>query len=90
MPASLPLSNTSGIALSSSGTVVVGGRTSSAPVLLASFDGGATWTMVYQGSDTILISELGFTTATQGVAIIGNRLLMTVDGGHSWNPMSFG
>ncbi len=47
--------------------------------------------------------QLGFTTPTQGVAIIGTpaaagaptgappgRLLMTRDGGHTWSAVSFG
>jgi len=33
---------------------------------------------------------VGFTTATQGVAIEGNgTLAMTFDGGHDWAPVKF-
>lgn len=64
--------------------------------LVASFDGGATWTDLhtagaqgkYAGADFV-----GFTTATQGVAIMGDgpgtTMLMTRDGGHTWEPVDF-
>jgi hypothetical protein len=54
--------------------------------LLLTFDGGKTWSSIYNGS---AIGFVGFTTADQGVAITGNTLLMTFDGGKTWNPVSF-
>ena len=60
--------------------------------VVATFDGGASWSTVYTGSGTV--RYVGFTTATQGVAIetpasssVGT-LLVTHDGGHSWTPAS--
>lgn len=56
--------------------------------ILATFNGGASWSKVYTGSGGI--QYVGFTTPSQGVAIAGNptgnlgSLLMTVDGGHDW------
>jgi hypothetical protein len=72
-------------------TVVVGGST---PALYATFDGGHTWQMVYQGAPGSSWSYLSFTTLTQGVAITStpsgrSSMLMTRDGGHSWAPGSF-
>jgi photosystem II stability/assembly factor-like uncharacterized protein len=69
--------------------------------ILATFDGGSTWTTVYIGPASQGIDYLGFTTTTQGVAIelespICNNssctspagsLLMTHDGGHEWAPV---
>ena len=60
--------------------------------VVATFDGGASWSTVYTGTGTVLYA--GFTTATRGLAIetpasspVGT-LLVTVDGGHSWAPTS--
>ena len=60
--------------------------------VVATFDGGASWSTVYTGTGTV--RYVGFTTATQGVAIetpasspVGT-LLMTHDAGHSWTPAS--
>lgn len=72
---------------------VVGG-----PGLAATFDGGRTWRAVYTAPSGSAVRVVGFTTATQGVAIVTNAttsstpstLLMTSDGGTSWSPVSFG
>jgi len=59
--------------------------------LLASFDGAVRWSDVYTGD----IAYLGFTSPTQGVAIVRNfqsasaTMIMTFDGGHHWAPVSF-
>jgi hypothetical protein len=62
----------------------------------ASFDNGHTWvgTLAF-GDGGVGLSDLGFTTATQGVVIYGQinyppglQLLMTHDGGHSWIPVN--
>jgi hypothetical protein len=62
----------------------------------ASFDGGRTWTGTLSiGDGGLGLSDLGFTTATQGVVIHGQttypqslQLLMTRDGGHEWDPVA--
>jgi hypothetical protein len=59
--------------------------------ILATFNGGSTWGSVYSGGGSI--AYLGFTTATQGVAVetrpstAAGSLLMTRDGGHHWVPV---
>ena len=59
--------------------------------LLASFDSGAQWSVVYTGD----IAYLGFTSPTQGVAIVRayqsatSTMIMSFDGGHLWAPVSF-
>jgi hypothetical protein len=52
----------------------------------ATFDGGATWTTVLP---TGAENDVGFTTSSQGVAIVQRSLLMTRDGGHSWQEVRF-
>jgi photosystem II stability/assembly factor-like uncharacterized protein len=72
-------------------TVVTGG----AGVLSATFDGGKSWQTVGSGMSGTA-SFVGFTTATQGVAVFtgqqggveSSTLLMTRDGGHSWSPVN--
>ncbi len=62
----------------------------------ASFDGGRTWTGTLSlGDGGLGLSDLGFTTATQGVVIHGQttypqslQLFMTRDGGHEWEPIT--
>jgi hypothetical protein len=57
--------------------------------LLASFDRGVHWSVVYRGQALYL----GFTS--QGVAIVGSAngasttMIMTFDGGHHWAPVAF-
>jgi hypothetical protein len=58
--------------------------------LIASFDRGAHWTVVYRAKP----SFLGFTTAAQGVGIVqspvgATALIMTFDGGRRWSRVSF-
>jgi hypothetical protein len=58
--------------------------------LLASFDGGVRWRVVYRGEVTFL----GFTSPDQGVAISRPphgpaTMIMTFDGGRRWAPVSF-
>ncbi|HEY5104884.1 MAG TPA: hypothetical protein VII65_07555 [Acidimicrobiales bacterium] len=58
--------------------------------LLASFDRGIHWRVVYKGQ----IVYLGFTSATQGVAIVQSsnrtyRMIMTYDGGRTWTLVTF-
>jgi photosystem II stability/assembly factor-like uncharacterized protein len=61
--------------------------------LYMSFDSGRSWETAYDSGDGGLgLSDVGFTTSTQGVAIHGLteypsslQLLMTRDGGHQWS-----
>jgi hypothetical protein len=77
------------IASPSPGVVLLSRNTSTSEELEASFDGGHQWSGVYGGSFTYL----GFTTASQGVAILGsgNRtaMIVTQDGGHDWQKVVF-
>lgn len=67
------------------------------PGLMATFDGGVTWTTVYAAPTDTFMQYVGFETSTQGVAIASNdagtspvgSLLMTLDGGHLWSPVTF-
>lgn len=66
--------------------VVVGGSG-----LVVTFDGGHSWKTVY-GASAGQVRVVAFTTATQGVAIVTggtkvSTLLMTRDGGGTWNPL---
>ena len=61
--------------------------------LVASSNGGLTWTSVLV-TGPVQVIYLGFTTATQGVLITSDsgsrtQLLMTRDGGHTWLPVQF-
>jgi photosystem II stability/assembly factor-like uncharacterized protein len=79
-------------------TVAVGtqvnGSSSASVALEMSFDNGASWQSVYRHAGSGW-SELGFTTLTQGVAIVIsppghlNTMLFTRDGGRHWAPVHF-
>ncbi len=73
------------IASPTPGVVVLGDNQNSD--LMATFNGGQSWTAVYSGPENSGFSYLGFTTPTQGVAIDGGTLLMTFDGGRQWSPV---
>lgn len=69
---------------------LVSGISQGQTVLEASFDGGRRWSVVHRGS----LGYLGFTTASQGVAIAygpgpstNTYLLMTYDGGRAWSDV---
>jgi photosystem II stability/assembly factor-like uncharacterized protein len=68
-------------------TVIVGGSG-----FTATFDRGRTWQTVWPGDDSDRsCAEIGFTTTQQGVAIMRGEhpaLLMTRDGGRSWNQIT--
>ncbi|TMC48887.1 MAG: hypothetical protein E6J14_10595 [Chloroflexi bacterium] len=78
------------------GAVIAGGYADDGTDgLLATYDGGTSWTTVYRGAPAngTTEAELGFTSAAQGVVIethtgVGT-LLMTFDGGHQWQPVRF-
>ncbi|MEA2973526.1 MAG: hypothetical protein QOG82_1984 [Actinomycetota bacterium] len=92
----VPLSGAAGVTAGQAGSAVVAGSDSSgAALLVATFDGGATWSTVYQGPRGGW-NEIGFTSPSQGVAVVGDGsaavgpLLMTKDGGHTWDAVVFG
>jgi hypothetical protein len=87
----------SGIAAASTAVVVVP-ASSGASYVYRSADGGHTWgTPLTEGDGGVGYYDVGFTTATQGVAVYGNpavggfasTLLMTRDAGATWNPVTF-
>jgi photosystem II stability/assembly factor-like uncharacterized protein len=58
--------------------------------LLASFDAGRHWSVVYIG----YVAFVHFVDANEGFALAQrsrgpNRLIMTFDGGHNWLPVAF-
>jgi photosystem II stability/assembly factor-like uncharacterized protein len=76
------------------GTILVG----RGQLLVASFDHGQTWRTVLDLTQPAFITYLGFTTASQVVAIAdestgttqrAGALYMTRDGGHTWAKVSF-
>jgi photosystem II stability/assembly factor-like uncharacterized protein len=82
-------------AVAASPTSVSVAAASGGTVISASFDDGHTWagTLTF-GDGGVGLSDLGFTTATQGIVIYGQisypqglQLLMTRDGGHRWIPV---
>ncbi len=70
------------------------GANSADAELEMSFDNGASWRSVYRHAGSGWL-ELGFTTVTQGVAIVLgapghlNTMLFTTDGGRQWSPVTF-
>jgi len=92
-----PLStgSTRAVASTTPRTVVVAGSTGDgSAALVATFDGGATWATVERGGKSQW-TDVGFTGPSQGVAVEvpsdarAGSLLMTVDGGHTWNAVAF-
>ncbi len=83
-------------AVAASPTDISVAASSGATGIDASFDGGRTWsTTLLIGDGGLGLSDLGFTTATQGVVIHGQttypaslQLLMTRHGGHEWEPVA--
>ena len=83
-----------GVASAGPETIVIGGtHPDGSLVLVATFDGGQTWSSAYNAPKQGTWSDIGFTGPTQGIAIVhledGGELLMTTDGGHTWNPVDF-
>lgn len=84
------------IASPSPGTAVLGAVSAQgAATLVATFDGGSSWVTAYQADPSARsIDELGFTTASEGVAVIGvpgqhSVMVKSVDGGRSWTAVTF-
>lgn len=72
------------------GVILLNRDAGSGQDLIASFDGGVHWSVVYQGQ----LFYLGFTSATQGVGIVrsakgATSMVMTFDGGRSWSTVAF-
>jgi hypothetical protein len=89
----LPQNTSSGPIAVPPGTTTVVGATGTG--IIATFDGGRSWQTV---SNVAGLSYVGFTTATQGVAISeqvasssvqSTSMLMTWDGGRTWVPVAF-
>jgi hypothetical protein len=92
--APLPLSSATAVTSGRAGTAVAAGDTGDGTAtLVATLDGGATWTDVYRTSGPRSWSDLGFTSANQGVAIEltseprAGSLLMTHDAGNTWGAV---
>jgi len=91
--APVPLAGAAAVGAAGVGsTVVAGSDSSGAALLVATFDGGSTWSEVYRGPRGGW-DEIGFTSPSQGVAVAGEDgsavgpLLMTLDGGHTWSEV---
>ena len=90
-----------GMSAASASQLVVAAA-SGASMLYYSGDGGARWsTAYYEGDGGLGFNDLGFTTAADGVVVYGPAqsddnaesrpgwLLLTSNGGASWQPVSF-
>jgi photosystem II stability/assembly factor-like uncharacterized protein len=86
-----------GLTAASTAVVVIPAQ-SGASELYRTADGGHTWSTVLQkGDGGVGYHDVGFTTATQGVAVYGrpggtsspSQLLITRDAGASWTAVSF-
>jgi photosystem II stability/assembly factor-like uncharacterized protein len=94
----VPMSAAAELATPNTSTIVVAGQGpvnaqgASTQLVIASFDGGHTWTTVLKPG-LVTFNDLGFTTQTQGVLITAtgstSHLLMTRDGGHTWTAVAF-
>jgi hypothetical protein len=79
-------------------TVFVSGGTDRGIVIDESTDSGRSWTAVRLEKSAGFVQDLGFTTPTQGAAVVGvtqgpnivSTLLMTNDGGHHWHTVNLG
>lgn len=100
--AQVPLTDAAGIGSPGAGSILVAGSTTQAAEIVGSFDGGQTWqTVMTAGSSGATLTYVGFTTPTQGVAVMQTgtgpggqtsvgKLLVTRDGGHTWSEVAFG
>jgi photosystem II stability/assembly factor-like uncharacterized protein len=73
-----------------SGGTIVGVSLASPNVLVASFTGGVDWNQVWAAPAGTII-QVGFENATPGVAVVdaagGGQVVMTTDGGKTWDPI---
>ena len=96
-PTPLPLSCCPvGVASPEPSTAVVASNgAAGTPVVVATFDAGTTWSTVSSSTVQENWDEIGFTSAAQGVAVrhasdaTSGTMLLTVDGGHTWRPVTF-
>lgn len=70
-------------------TILIARNYSPHEQMLASFDGGRHWSVVYSGD----VSFVRFVSPTEGVALVQssndhNQLIITFDGGRHWSPIS--
>jgi len=87
----VPLQMAAHVAAASRSVIVVAGSDSTGTVLVATFDGARTWTVVAR-LGAVTIRDLGFTTADQGVVVATPAdgpagLLVTRDGGRTWSAV---
>jgi photosystem II stability/assembly factor-like uncharacterized protein len=87
----VPLQMAAQAAAASPSVIVVAGSDSTGATLVATFDGGRTWTVVAR-LGAVTIRDLGFTTADQGVVFATPAggpasLLVTRDGGRTWSAV---
>jgi hypothetical protein len=73
------------------GVAVTDIYTNTGRYLVATFNSGGSWRVVVSASSSAVFTYVGFTSASQGVAIESaaatSVLLMTFDGGHVWSPV---
>jgi len=92
----VPLQQVQGLTSLDAGVTLVAGNPAGGGVrLAATFDGGRSWTTVFDAPDGSTVAYLGLTTRTQGVAIVTTAddrraLVITRDGGRTWPPVAFG
>jgi hypothetical protein len=87
-PVALPPDTYGPIASPTPGVVVM--SPAGEGTLMATFDSGRQWAVVYGAPASGGWQYVGFTTAEQGVAIgQSGTLVMTYDGGHEWTPVQF-
>ena len=70
--------------------VVTSRSTGTTNQLVASFNGGHLWSVVFRGN----LFYLGFTSSTQGVGLVqapsgSTSMIMTFDSGHHWTLVNF-
>ena len=89
----LPESSGAVVASPAPGSAVTDVLTATRRELVETFNGGVSWKVVLSEPGSAGFSYLGFTSASQGVAIetgeLPSQLLMTFNGGRSWLPVSF-
>jgi hypothetical protein len=81
------------VASPAAGVAVTDILTSTHRDLVETFNSGASWRVVESLSGSAMVTYIGFTSSSQGVAIEENGsasvLLMTFDGGRTWSSVRF-
>ncbi|MEO8899341.1 MAG: hypothetical protein ABI352_11675 [Candidatus Dormibacter sp.] len=91
----LPVGNADEVATPAAGRAVVAAHSNGGAIneLLATGNGGASWSVVFHSAGTEVANDLGFTTVQQGVVVESDgasaAMLMTFDSGQHWSPVSF-